>query len=140
MTDRPSLAVARLEDLDELLSFIDARCVLAGVPDDAAFAIRLAAEEAFVNIVRHGYGGKAGPVRLTFDHDERGITLTFLDEAPRFDPGSAPPPDLESPAEERREGGLGWHLIGQLMDEVHHQARAGRGNILTLVKHLGENG
>ncbi len=138
MTDGPSFAAARLENLPELLSFVDRECARAGVPNDAAFALRLAAEEAFVNIVRHAYTGSPGPVRSSLTHSDQGITITFVDEAPPFDPRDAPPPDLDADLPDRREGGLGLHLIRQLMDEVHHRHRPGAGNTLELVKHLGE--
>lgn len=137
MTEGPSFAAARIEDLTELLAFVDEECAGAGVSEDVAFALRLAAEEAFVNIVRHGYGGRRGPVRSGMEHGDDSITLTLMDEAPTFDPADAPPPDLESGLEERREGGLGWHLIRQLMDEVHHRSGSEGGNAYTLVKHLG---
>lgn len=128
---------AGMEDLGEVLAFIDAECARTNVPDDAAFAVRLAAEEVFVNIVKHGYGAGSGPVRITFDHDGDSVTLTMVDEAPPFDPLEAPAPDLDSAMEDRREGGLGWHLVRQVMDEVHHELAQGRGNTVKLVKHLG---
>jgi serine/threonine-protein kinase RsbW len=139
MMEGPSFDAARLEDLPELLSFVDHECARGGVPQDAAFALRLAAEEAFVNIVRHAYTGGAGPVRSSLTRDDQGITITFTDEAPPFDPRDVPPPDLDAELADRREGGLGLHLIRQLMDEVHYRYRAGAGNTLELVKYLGES-
>jgi serine/threonine-protein kinase RsbW len=128
-----------MEELGEMMAFIDSECARTQVPDDAAFAIRLAAEEVFVNIVKHGYGSGSGPVRITFDRDGDRVTLTMVDEAPPFDPLEAPAPDLDSEIEDRDEGGLGWHLVRQIMDEVHHQLAPGRGNTVKLVKHLGES-
>jgi hypothetical protein len=46
---------------------------------------------------------------------------------------AAPAPDLASRWKRRRIGRLGWHLVGQVMDEIDH-ARAGTGNRPTLVK------
>ncbi len=139
MTDGPTFAEARLEDLAELLAFVDAECERIDAPDAAAFALRLAAEEAFTNIVRHGYTRGPGPVRSTLDHDHRAITLTLIDESPPFDPHDSPAPDLEAALEDRQEGGLGWHLVLQLMDEVHYRAATPRGNVLRLIKHLGDD-
>jgi serine/threonine-protein kinase RsbW len=138
MTAGPSFDRARLEHLGELMAFLDAECARAGVQPDAAFAIRLAAEEVFVNIVRHGYGGKPGPARVAFDRDGDRVTLTLEDEAPAFDPDDAPAPDLDADLTTRVEGGLGWHLVRKLMDDVRHRTRPGGGNVFTLVKYVGE--
>ncbi len=134
----PSFDSARIEDLPELLAFVDEQCRRIGAPDATAFAVRLAAEEAFTNIIRHGYKGEPGPVRSALVHDGHAITLTLADRSPPFDPHESPEPDLDSALEDRKEGGLGWHLVLQLMDEVHYRAATEQGNILTLVKNLGE--
>ncbi len=129
---------ARMDDLPALLAFVARECDRAGVGDSDAFDIRLAAEEAFTNIIRHGYPpSEPGPVRCALDAGDDRITVTFTDQAPHFDPLEAPTPDLDAALEERTEGGLGVHLIRQLMDEVEHRESPGRGNVLTLVKHLG---
>lgn len=141
MTDtiegRLEIAEAGRVHLPDVLAFVDAGSTQADLPRSAAFALRLAAEEAFMNTVRHGYGGHAGPVRLTMKRAADRVTLTLTDEAPPFDPDEAPRPDLDADLDDRTEGGLGLHLIRQLMDEVHHRA-APDGNVLTLIKHLGE--
>lgn len=134
---RLALPAAGREDLPELLAFVDAQCARAAVPEPTTFAVRLAAEEAFMNTLRHGYGGEPGPVRLTLEHAPDRVTLTLTDRAPPFDPADAPRPDLDADVDERTEGGLGLHLIRELMDEVHHRTGP-EGNVLTLIKYLGE--
>lgn len=126
-----------MDDLPALMAFVDAECAHAHVPDSAAFAVRLAAEEAFTNLVRHGYREGPGPIRSALELFDARIILTLVDRAPSFDPDTAPRPNLEAQAEERDEGGLGLHLIRELMDEVHYETSA-EGNTLRLVKHLGE--
>ena len=64
------------------------------------------------------------------------VVLLIEDRAPVFKPADAPPPDLTGDWEQRREGGLGWHLIRQMMDEVRHEQVAGGGNRLQMVKRL----
>lgn len=129
---------ARLPDLERLHDFIDAACRAAGVNDSAAYALALAVEEAGTNIIVHGYAGAApGPIALRFHAAPGQITLTITDDARPFLPDSVPPPDLTTNLEDRKIGGLGWHLIRHMVDEVHHEFKPnGRGNILTLVKKL----
>lgn len=139
MISGPAFPAARMEDLIELMDFLTTACQDAAVPDDAAFAVQLAVEEAFTNIIQHGYAAAPGPIRCGLQVDADQIAVTIVDEAPPFSPLSAPPPDLESGWEARLEGGLGWHLVQQLMDEVRHEPAPGRGNILTLIKRLGHS-
>jgi serine/threonine-protein kinase RsbW len=85
--------------------------------------------------VKHGYGGKeAGPIDVELCFDSHEITITITDEAPVFDPASVASPDLEAGWEDRAIGGLGWHLVRRVVDEVRHQQREGGGNVVTLVK------
>jgi len=48
-----------------------------------------------------------------------------------------PAPDTESDLDRREPGKLGWHLVYKVMDEVTHEPRGERGNIVTLVKRIG---
>lgn len=125
-----------ISDLHALMTWVARACGDAGIDGEAAFAVRLAVEEAFTNVMEHGYGGRGGPVSIAFEADARQVQVVMLDEADAFDPAGAPPADTESALEDRLPGGLGWHLVHQVMDEVRHQPLSGRGNVLTLIKRL----
>ena len=127
---------AAMADLHALMAFVDRVCDEARVDADAAFAVRLAVEEAFTNIMEHGYRGEGGPVAVSIDAGAQSVRVVLRDEAPAFDPVDAPAPDLDAALEERDPGGLGWHLVRQVMDQVEHQAATPRGNVLTLTKRL----
>jgi CheY-like chemotaxis protein/anti-sigma regulatory factor (Ser/Thr protein kinase) len=129
---------ARLEELPTLRAFLRARLTEAGVGEDVWQALRLAVDEACTNVIVHGYRGAPGSIRLAVAVGEGRAVATVTDDAPHFDPAQVPPPDLDSPWSERREGGLGWHLIQSVVDEVRHRAVGERGNVLTLVKRLEE--
>lgn len=122
--------------LPAIMAFVDA--AFADVPSEPRFALRLAVEEACLNVMTHGYGGRedAGPIALRVDSTADGVTVTIADRAPLFRPADAPAADTESGWAEREPGGLGWHLIRSSVDEVRHEEGAGGGNVLTLVKKL----
>ncbi|MEM8557269.1 MAG: ATP-binding protein [Bacteroidota bacterium] len=127
--------LATLAHLPALLAFLDAEAQAAGLDDATLFPLHLATEEACANIIRHGYVDTPGPLTLSLIVTPEVATVVLADEAPRFDPVGAPAPPLEGTVEARPIGGLGWHFIHALMDDVRHAARPEGGNQLTLVKH-----
>ena len=128
---------ARREHLAELLAFVDDACVRAGLDRDTIFDVRLATEEVVTNVIDHGYAGTTpGPVTVRFRREPARVIVTIDDLARPFDPALAPHVDPSAPIEQRRIGGLGWHLVHQVMDEVRHEPRSPHGNRLTLVKRI----
>lgn len=126
----------RMQDLAALAVFLGRACAQVGADADAASAVRLATEEVFSNIFRHGYGSEPGPVTIRVEAAPGRITVTLADAAPAFDPSGVPGPDLGTGWAEREAGGLGWHLVHQVMDEVKREPGAHGGNVFTLVKKL----
>ncbi|MEO6528026.1 MAG: ATP-binding protein [Gemmatimonadaceae bacterium] len=127
---------ARREHLVELLAFVDRACVRAGLDQSAHFDVRLAVEEAVTNVIDHGYAGIAGPVTVRFRRDPGQVVVTVEDLARRFDPSLVERVDPATPLEQRRIGGLGWHLINKVMDEVRLEHGSTHGNRMTLVKRI----
>jgi serine/threonine-protein kinase RsbW len=65
------------------------------------------------------------------------LVVRIEDDAPVFDPSTLPPPDTGSDWERRQPGRVGWHLVYSVMDEVRHESRGERGNVVILAKRLG---
>lgn len=132
---RMTVRAARLQDLTRMVAFLDAAC--RGVDAEARADLRLAMEEVFVNICRHGYRAAPGPVEIRVDRAPDRVTVLIADQAPKFDPASIPAPDLDAGCADRELGGLGWHLVRQVMDDAGWAPGAERGNTYRLVRHLG---
>jgi len=128
---------ANREHLAELLAFIDRTCARVGLDRETAFDVRLATDEVVSNVIEHGYAGMpAGPITVRIHREPAQVTVIVEDLARPFDPALLAPVDTSAPIEQRRSGGLGWHLVHQVMDEVRHEARSPRGNRVTLVKRI----
>ena len=124
-------------NLGAILGFVKDSCTEAGLDEDISFAVRLAGEEACSNIINHAYVGvEPGPISLDLHTESAQVVLVIEDCAPLFSPGAVPDPDLTGDWEHRRMGGLGWHLLTHVMDEVRHQPLTGGGNRLEMVKRL----
>lgn len=127
--------VARRESLREILAFVDGACARLGVSGSDAFDVRLAVEEVCTNVIEHGYdGADPGPLGLSLRGDAESVVITVADRGVPFDPDNAQQPDLESGWEERPLGGVGLHLVRQVMDEVRYETSADGMNSTTLVK------
>ena len=134
---RQTSCLATHSSLATLLGFLETACKEAGLDEEAAFAVRLAGDEACSNIIDHAYqGAEPGPISVELRREDAQVVLVIEDRAPFFSPEDAPQPDLSADWENRRLGGLGWHLIHEMMDEVRHERLAGGGNRLELVKRL----
>jgi serine/threonine-protein kinase RsbW len=124
-----------LENLPQFLGFIDEVCARIDADDGTKYALRLAVEEVCTNLIVHGYKGRpAGLIEVVALDDSDRVTLVIHDRSPPFDPNDAPAPDLTSDAEHREVGGLGWHLVKKMVDEIRYVPGTPSGNQLTLVK------
>ncbi|MGH9443748.1 MAG: ATP-binding protein [Thermoanaerobaculia bacterium] len=131
---------ARLENLPDLLRFISENCRRAGASAGEEFAVKLAVEEACVNVITHGYAGREpGPLSLEFSSEPGRFVVTVSDNAEPFHPEDLAEPDLTSAWDERAIGGLGWWLIRKMVDGVEYESKPGRGNRLTLAKRRETN-
>ena len=134
--------IATRDNLQHCLELSETACNQVQAATGEAYAIQLAVEEVCTNIVTHGYANREpGPMNLEFwlinAAGQRSLQILIRDEAPNFDPDSAPEPDINAELEDRRIGGLGWFLIKNLMDEFDYTPGVERGNHLRLLKHLG---
>ncbi len=98
--------------------------------------IALAVDETLTNIIRHGYGLEAGnPINLSIwlvQGEEKGIRIVIEDEARQIEPDDICGRDLE----DIKPGGLGVHIIKDVMDECTFEKRDDMGMRVTLMKHL----
>ena len=99
-------------------------------------AFDLALVEWVTNVISYAYD----------DAREHWIVVRFLsspgqarveveDDGREFNPLTLPPVDAGAPLEQRAIGGLGVHLVRQLMDSVEYRRAEGR-NILTMTRRL----
>ena len=100
------------------------------------YPVELALEEIFTNVVKYNSAGK-GDIRVDLGIRDHELVITVTDfDAPRFDLTSdAPPVDVDSPLAERTSGGLGIHLVKQMMDRIEY-SHADRTGTITLHKRL----
>ena len=110
------------------------------VPAEFNMPINLALEEAVSNVMLYAYpdctDGKVFVEYLEVPTEQgRQMIFTISDSGIPFDPTQKSEADITLSAEERAIGGLGIHLVRQLMDQIIYE-RIDDKNILTLIKKL----
>ncbi len=125
--------VGQRAELPQIIDFIGESAEETGVDPDARFDLQLAGEEACTTIIEHAYGGRGGTLEVCFEARGRDVVITLRDSGEPFDPSDVSQPDLNQPLEEREIGGLGLHLMNQLMDEVRFSFGP-EGNTLVMIK------
>jgi len=125
---------ARLNQLDCVHQLVRGCAEQAGLGEQAAFACELSADEAFVNIIQHAYGGESDqPVVVRCRLFARALVISFVDEGIAWDPRPPQAPDWTRDIELLTAGGLGRLIMHRAMDRVRFRRRRGR-NYLTLCK------
>lgn len=122
-----------MERLHELLEFIDDGAVKSGFSENARNRVRLAAEEALVNVILHAYPGAEGPVAVSWAKEAGpSLIIEIRDEGVPFDPLAVQDPDTGAGLEERKVGGLGIFFMREVADDLSYR-REEKENVLTLV-------
>ncbi len=109
----------------------------AALPDPVRHAFDLALEEWLSNIIKYAYNHPEGDhwIELRFLAGPGWARVQIEDAGCEFNPLTAPPVDTTESLETRSVGGLGLHMIRQLMDTADYRREGGR-NILTLGKRM----
>ena len=106
------------------------------MPAEVRRSINISLDELLANALTHGQTGRGTcAVSVEVALDEERATVTVTDDGPAFDPFAREAPDTTLSVEKRPIGGLGIHLVGELMDEVSYERRDGQ-NVVILVKQL----
>ncbi|MBO4340334.1 MAG: SpoIIE family protein phosphatase [Bacteroidales bacterium] len=120
--------------ISQLPGFVEEAVKAAGLEQDIVPRLNLALEEAVTNVIDYAYPpGILGKVELRADIAPGALTFTLLDGGVPFDPTARGEVDINASVEDRQIGGLGIHLVRQIMDEVKYE-RVDDKNVLILTK------
>ena len=124
---------ARLSALPATAAFIEAFFARNGLGSADALRLSLVVEELFTNSVMHGYGGECdAPVEVALAAAAGEIALLYEDAARPYDPlarFAAAPDHLLGTVESRPTGGLGVHLVRELVASARYAREADRNRL-----------
>jgi serine/threonine-protein kinase RsbW len=112
-----------------LLDAIEALLESHGVPQPASAQILIAFDEIISNVLDHGGDATAPQVEVSLRIQDGRIDAEVVDDGKPFDPLAASPPDLDLDIDERPIGGLGIHLVRELMDGISYERDRGKNHL-----------
>ncbi len=124
------------EEVPRLAAFVEEVCEAVGFGPALTMQINLAIEEAVVNVMNYAYpSGTRGDVSIEASSNDVRLKFTIIDSGSPFDPTARSEVDTTLSANDRPIGGLGIHLVRQIMDSINYE-RVDNLNILTLRKKI----
>ncbi len=128
---------AKVDNLDQVLSFVDEQLESAGCSIGIQTQIDIAVEEVFVNIAQYAYDPNVGPATISVETSSNPlkVKLTFMDKGMPYNPLAKDDPDVTQSADERPIGGLGIYMVKNIMDDVEYEYKDGQ-NIFTIAKNI----
>ena len=124
------------QEVPKLNAFVEEVCQTVGFDDMANMQIKVAVEEAVVNVMKYAYPpGMHGDVTIEAASNDVRLKFTIIDSGTPFDPTVQSEVDTTLAAKDRKIGGLGIHIMRQNMDSINYE-RIDNLNVLTLRKKI----
>jgi sigma-B regulation protein RsbU (phosphoserine phosphatase) len=126
----------RLDEIDRLNEAFNVFAEQNAVPTAGRRSTNLVFDELLNNVISYAFGDEADhTIDVTVEQNESRLLITISDDGKPFNPFQTDPPDTAKSIADRGMGGLGVHLVRNMMDEVSYNRRTDR-NVVTLVKYL----
>lgn len=123
-----------LSHISQVNDFVTEFCSKLNIGKSETTNMRLAIEEAVVNIINYAYPkGEKSKINIVALATSDTLKWVITDNGVAFAPTDAPDVDTSLSAEDRQIGGLGIFLVRQLMDTINYERIDGK-NVLTLKK------
>ena len=125
-----------IQQIPQLADFVEAIAQEKHLSQSLAMGINLALEEAVSNVILYAYPKETdGLVDVEAILRKDSLEFIIIDRGVPFDPTAASDIDTTLPVEERSIGGLGIHLVRELMDSLSYERKDGK-NYLRMIKKL----
>ena len=125
-----------LDELATVMESLEAFCHKYDIDMRAAQAAELALDELLSNCIFYGFpDGGNHTIIVEIDIVDRSLRIVVTDDGVAFNPLEQSAPDLGDSIDDRELGGVGIHLVRQIMDSCEY-TREGDQNVMELTKRL----
>jgi sigma-B regulation protein RsbU (phosphoserine phosphatase) len=106
------------------------------IPPSVALKFNVIFDELLSNIISYAYtDDDEHDIEVRMERVGKRLTVTITDDGVPFNPLMVGKPDTELSLEDREIGGLGIHLVRNLVDDACYQRRIGK-NVMTMILNL----
>jgi anti-sigma regulatory factor (Ser/Thr protein kinase) len=120
----------RSDALAGVSSLVDRIALDLRLPRDVVTDLRIVLDEVVTNILKYAYPDQAQhDIQLRCEVRGGWLETTVEDDGIAFNPLQAPEPDVASPLESRRLGGLGVHFMKSLTSSVSYERVGGHNRL-----------
>jgi serine/threonine-protein kinase RsbW len=114
---------ADLSELVRLTDVLEEYGQREQLPMGVVASLNVCLDELITNVIKHGYeaNGLTGPIELELGVVDGCAVAVTSDRAIPYDPLQRSEPDTTLSIEQRSIGGLGIHLVKEMMDEVAYE-------------------
>lgn len=124
-----------ISSLEKIFDFIGDFVTKNKFDDSITFTLNLVVEELFTNLVKYNEETSQDIlISLNQDRNKLIVSLTDFDVEP-FDVTKSGEVDVDQSIKKRKVGGLGLHLVKQLVDKIDYEYKD-RESKITLIKNL----
>ena len=127
----------KLAEIDRCLAALGEICERFELPTEIQNNFSVVLDDLLNNVINYAYEEHGEHIiDVILSTDGQRFIVSVTDEGVEFDPFARREPDVSSSLDDREIGGLGIHLIRNLMDDYSYR-RVGGKNVTTLMKRLG---
>jgi sigma-B regulation protein RsbU (phosphoserine phosphatase) len=125
-----------LSEVDRINAAFDEFAEENGIPMEIGLKINIAFDELITNVVSYAYSDEdEHEIQVNLDLFGDRLTVEIVDDGKPFNPLTLDDPDTTLGIDEREIGGLGIHLVKNMMDDIVYTRRSDS-NSVTLIKVL----
>jgi sigma-B regulation protein RsbU (phosphoserine phosphatase) len=107
-----------------------------GIPERVRLKINVVFDELLTNIISYAYhDDQPHDVEIKVELSADRLKVSMVDDGLPFNPLGIEAPDTELGLEEREIGGLGIHLVRNMMDKVSYRRRIDK-NVITVIEYF----
>jgi sigma-B regulation protein RsbU (phosphoserine phosphatase) len=129
--------VNKLAEINHCLTALEEICERFKLPPEIQNNFSVVLDDLLNNVISYAYDDDDEHIiDVVLSTDGQRFVVSVTDGGVEFDPFVRKEPDVHSGLEEREIGGLGIHLIRNLMDDYSYR-RVGGKNVTTLMKRFG---
>ena len=122
---------SKLSELKALCGHLENCGHLMKLPHKCLFEINLGLDELFTNIISYGFEDESEhQIKFSLLKEKETLVVQVEDDGKPFNPLDATDPEIPRDLDSLDIGGLGIHLIKNMMDDIDYQRAEGKNRLI----------